>query len=31
VRSHAELAEHFRQEKWHPKGRFALDLILGKK
>jgi hypothetical protein len=27
---HAELAEHFREEKWHPKGCFALDLILGK-
>jgi hypothetical protein len=28
---HAELAEHFRQEKWHPKGCWALDVILGKK
>jgi hypothetical protein len=28
---HAELAEHFRQEQWHPKGCFALDLILDKK
>jgi hypothetical protein len=27
---HAELAEHFRQEKWHPKGCWALDLILGR-
>jgi hypothetical protein len=26
----AELAEHFRQEAWHPKGCFALDLVLGK-
>lgn len=28
---HAELAQHFRDEKWHPKGCWALDLILGKK
>jgi hypothetical protein len=28
---HAELAQHFREEKWHPKGCWALDLILGKK
>jgi hypothetical protein len=27
---HPELAEHFQQEQWHPKGCFALDLILGK-
>jgi hypothetical protein len=25
-----ELAEHFRQEEWHPKGCFALDLVLEK-
>jgi len=25
-----ELADHFRQEEWHPKGCWALDLILGK-
>jgi hypothetical protein len=28
---HAELAQHFREEQWHPKGCWALDLILGKK
>jgi hypothetical protein len=28
---HQELAEHFRKEEWHPKGCFAMDLILGKK
>lgn len=28
---HPELADHFRQEQWHPKGCFALDLILDKK
>jgi hypothetical protein len=28
---HAELADHFRQEQRHPKGCFALDLILNKK
>jgi hypothetical protein len=27
---HAELAEHFRLESWHPKGCWAVDLILGK-
>jgi len=27
---HAELAEHFQQEECHPKGCFALDLILGR-
>jgi hypothetical protein len=27
---HAELAEHFRQETWHPKGCWVVDLILGK-
>lgn len=27
---HQELAEHFRREEWHPKGCFALDLVLGK-
>ena len=27
---HAELAEHFRQESWHPKGCWVVDLILGK-
>lgn len=27
---HPELAEHFRQEQWHPKGCWLLDLILGK-
>lgn len=27
---HAELAEHFRLEGWHPKGCWAVDLILGK-
>lgn len=27
---HGELAEHFRQGEWHPKGCFAMDLILGK-
>src|SRR5262249_32120768 len=28
---HAELAEHFKEEQSHPKGCFALDLILNKK
>jgi hypothetical protein len=28
---HAELAEHFRQEQWHPKGCWVVDLLLGKK
>jgi hypothetical protein len=28
---HAELAEHFREEKSHPKGCWAMDVILGKK
>jgi len=27
---HGELAEHFRKEAWHPKGCYAMDLILGK-
>ena len=27
---HAELAEHFREEKEHPKGCWAMDLVLGK-
>lgn len=27
---HAELAEHFRQEQWHPKGCWVIDLILRK-
>jgi len=27
---HAELAEHFRQEQWHPKGCWVMDVILGK-
>jgi hypothetical protein len=27
---HVELAEHFREEQWHPKGCWALDLVLGK-
>jgi hypothetical protein len=27
---HAELAEHFRKEEWHPKGCWVLDLVLGK-
>jgi hypothetical protein len=27
---HEELAEHFREEDWHPKGCFAMDLIRGK-
>lgn len=27
---HAERAEHFRAEDWHPKGRFAMDVILGR-
>jgi hypothetical protein len=27
---HAELAEHFREEKSHPKGCWAMDVILGK-
>ncbi|MBL8794809.1 MAG: hypothetical protein JNM56_12950 [Planctomycetia bacterium] len=25
-----EFAEHFRQESWHPKGCWALDLVLSK-
>jgi hypothetical protein len=28
---HLELAKHFRNEEWHPKGCFAMDLILGKR
>ena len=28
---HAELAEHFREERSHPKGCWVVDLILGKK
>ncbi|OAI53022.1 hypothetical protein AYO44_16365 [Planctomycetaceae bacterium SCGC AG-212-F19] len=27
---HTELAEHFRAEEWHPKGCWAVDLVLGK-
>jgi hypothetical protein len=27
---HAELAEHFREEKSHPKGCWAMDVVLGK-
>jgi len=27
---HAELAEHIRQETWHPKGCWVLDTLLGK-
>jgi hypothetical protein len=27
---HAELAEHFREEKLHPKGCWVMDLVLGK-
>jgi hypothetical protein len=27
---HAELAEHFAKEEWHPKGCWATDAILGK-
>jgi len=27
---HAELAEHFRAEEWHPKGCWATDVILGR-
>jgi hypothetical protein len=27
---YSELADHFRQEQWHPKGCWALDLILQK-
>jgi hypothetical protein len=27
---HAELAEHFRTEEWHPNGCFALDAVLGR-
>ncbi len=27
---HSELAEHFRQEEWHPKGCWIVDMILGK-
>lgn len=29
-RRHFEIANHFRQVNWHPKGCWALDLILGK-
>ena len=28
---HADLADHFRQEEWHPKGCWVVDLVLGKK
>jgi hypothetical protein len=28
---HAELAEHFLKEKWHPKGCWVVDVILGRK
>ena len=28
---HTGLAEHFRQEQWHPKGCWVVDMILGKK
>jgi hypothetical protein len=27
---HAELAEHFRKDEWHPKGCWVVDVILGK-
>lgn len=27
---HRDIAEHFKDEKWHPKGCWALDLILGR-
>jgi len=27
---HAELAEHFRGEEWHPNGCWVVDLILAK-
>ena len=27
---HFELAEHFRQETWPPKGCWVVDMILGK-
>jgi len=27
---HQDLADHFRQEEWHPKGCWVVDLILGK-
>lgn len=27
---HQELAEHFRAGEWHPKGCWAMDLVLGK-
>jgi hypothetical protein len=26
-----DLAAHFMEEQWHPKGCFAVDMILGKK
>jgi hypothetical protein len=28
---HGELAEHFRQESWHPKGCWVVDLVLERK
>jgi hypothetical protein len=28
---HLELAEHFRNQEWHPKGCWAMDLILAKR
>ena len=28
--SHPELAEHFRQEEWHPKGCWVIDLLTGR-
>lgn len=27
---HQEVAEHFRNEEWHPKGCWAMDVLLGK-
>jgi hypothetical protein len=27
---HGELAGHFRSEEWHPKGCWAMDVVLGK-
>jgi hypothetical protein len=28
---HSELAAHFKEEQWHPKGCWVVDMILGKK